>query len=338
MKKILLADDSITIQKVVELTFSEKGYRVISVGNGDKAIERIQSEEPDLILCDVIMPEKDGYDICEWVKKSEKYNQIPVLLLRGTFEPWDEERAKSVNADGYITKPFESESFIMTVERYLHEKDEMTDVDTQEVQAISDEPEPGEEKKDLTASLAGDIEKIDDEEKEPAELEATEAIEREEEEEPELEEDQTLDMDATLAEEIITGEEREKEEVKEEKEETEKEATEDVRDISLAVGDDDDPLGITGEFPAIGMDGEAMAPEKPAPPPVVSPPPPAPEEEEEMPIDKEEIIRRVTDEVLKKLSDDAIKELAWDIVPELAEGIIKKKIEEIERKVKNLET
>ena len=86
MKKILLADDSITIQKVVELTFSEKGYRVISVGNGVKAIEKIRTERPDLILCDVIMPEKNGYDVCVAESSIEAIKWLEKLIHKASAQ------------------------------------------------------------------------------------------------------------------------------------------------------------------------------------------------------------------------------------------------------------
>ena len=68
-KKILLADDSITIQKVIELTFSDEDFEVVTVGNGRLAIERLPEARPDLVLCDIIMPEKDGYEVCDFIKK-----------------------------------------------------------------------------------------------------------------------------------------------------------------------------------------------------------------------------------------------------------------------------
>ena len=78
-KKILLADDSITIQKVVELTFSDADYEVTAVNNGAKAIAKLAEMRPDIILSDIIMPEKNGYEVCEYVKSHPEYRSIPVL-------------------------------------------------------------------------------------------------------------------------------------------------------------------------------------------------------------------------------------------------------------------
>ena len=106
-KRILLADDSITIQKVIELTFSDEDFEVVTVGNGRLAIEKVEEVMPDIVLCDIIMPEKDGYEVCEYVKRHPSLAGVPVLLLTGAFEPFDQERAARVGCDGFLAKPFE---------------------------------------------------------------------------------------------------------------------------------------------------------------------------------------------------------------------------------------
>src|SRR5260221_2067582 len=118
-KKILLADDSITIQKVVELTFSDGDYEVTAVNNGAKAIAKLSEMRPDIILSDIIMPEKNGYEVCEFVKSHPDYRNIPVVLLTGTFEPFDPDRADKAGCDAVVTKPFESQSLIQKVEELI---------------------------------------------------------------------------------------------------------------------------------------------------------------------------------------------------------------------------
>src|SRR3989304_2174620 len=118
-KKILLADDSITIQKVIELTFSDVDFDVVTVGNGRLALEKLAEVRPDVVLCDIIMPEKDGYEVCEQIKKNPASAHIPVLLLTGAFEPFDQERALRVGADGSLAKPFEPETLIAKVKDLL---------------------------------------------------------------------------------------------------------------------------------------------------------------------------------------------------------------------------
>jgi CheY-like chemotaxis protein len=107
-RKLLLADDSITIQKVVELTFADEGVQVISVGNGTEAIERLEEMSPDIVLADVFMPGMTGYQVCEHIKQSDRLRHVPVMLLVGFFEPFDEAEARRVGADDILTKPFQS--------------------------------------------------------------------------------------------------------------------------------------------------------------------------------------------------------------------------------------
>jgi CheY-like chemotaxis protein len=107
-RKLLLADDSVTIQKVIELTFADEGVRVMAFGNGQDAIERLEEFAPDIVLADVFMPSKNGYEVCEYVKQNEKLKHIPVMLLVGSFEPFDEAEARRVGADDILTKPFQS--------------------------------------------------------------------------------------------------------------------------------------------------------------------------------------------------------------------------------------
>jgi CheY-like chemotaxis protein len=106
--RLLLADDSVTIQKVVNLTFAEEGIEVITAGDGNSAMEKFVEFPPDLVMVDVNMPGFDGYKICEMIKQDEETRQIPVILLVGSFEPFDEAEAQRVGADDFLTKPFQS--------------------------------------------------------------------------------------------------------------------------------------------------------------------------------------------------------------------------------------
>jgi CheY-like chemotaxis protein len=118
-KKILVADDSLTIQKVVELTFSDSDYRLTCVSNGMLALEKVRADPPDLILADVVMPEKNGYEVCEEIKSNPATASIPVVLLAGTFEPFDRERAERLRCDAIVSKPFDSHQLFLKVESLL---------------------------------------------------------------------------------------------------------------------------------------------------------------------------------------------------------------------------
>lgn len=107
--KLLLADDSLTIQKVVTLTFTDEGMEVVSAGTGEEAI-RIMEESgpPDVLLADVHMPGMSGYEVCERVKQDALWHHVPVVLLKGAFEPFNEAEARRVGADEVLSKPFQS--------------------------------------------------------------------------------------------------------------------------------------------------------------------------------------------------------------------------------------
>jgi CheY-like chemotaxis protein len=107
-RTLLLADDSVTIQKVVNLTFADEGIDVITVGDGDSAMEKISQFTPDVVLADVHMPGLSGYRICEIIRENPSTKDLPVILLVGSFEPFDESEAARVGANAYLTKPFQS--------------------------------------------------------------------------------------------------------------------------------------------------------------------------------------------------------------------------------------
>jgi CheY-like chemotaxis protein len=117
--KLLLADDSVTIQRVIELTFADEDIQVIAVGDGKQAIDRVQTEHPDIVLADVGMPERDGYEVASFIKGNPQLAHIPVLLLTGAFEPIDEARARGVGCDGVLVKPFEPQMVINRVKDLL---------------------------------------------------------------------------------------------------------------------------------------------------------------------------------------------------------------------------
>jgi CheY-like chemotaxis protein len=117
--KLLLADDSVTIQRVIELTFAGEDVQVLTAGDGEQAIQRVQSDRPDIVLADIGMPKRSGYDVAAFIKGHAELSHIPVLLLTGAFEPVDEGRAHSVGCDGVLVKPFEPQHVIARVRELL---------------------------------------------------------------------------------------------------------------------------------------------------------------------------------------------------------------------------
>ncbi|MEX2209147.1 MAG: response regulator [Myxococcota bacterium] len=121
-KTLLLADDSVTIQKVVGITFANEDVELVTVDNGDDALVRARQIKPDLVLADIGMPGLDGYALCAAIRKDPNLAHTPVLLLTGTFETYDEEKAREVGANGYISKPFEAQALVDRVQAMLAQK------------------------------------------------------------------------------------------------------------------------------------------------------------------------------------------------------------------------
>ena len=108
-RKLLLADDSPAIRKVISLTFADEGVEVVTAADGREALGLLGDERaPDIVLADAVMPGPDGYELCERVKRDERLRHVPVVLLVGAFEPFNEAEARRVGADTVLTKPFQS--------------------------------------------------------------------------------------------------------------------------------------------------------------------------------------------------------------------------------------
>ena len=116
-RTILLADDSVTIQKVVELTFLDEGYKVVAVGNGSDAAAKLDEVQPDLVIADVHMPGLNGYDLSKRAKQWR--SAMPVLLLVGTFEPFDKAQFGDSGADAVLKKPFDSQELLRQAQELL---------------------------------------------------------------------------------------------------------------------------------------------------------------------------------------------------------------------------
>ena len=116
---LLLADDSVTIQRVIELTFADEDIQVTAVSDGEQAIQRLETAPPDIVLADIGMPGRNGYEVARFIKQSPRLAHIPVLLLTGAFEPVDQARASEAGCDGVLAKPFEPQLVIGRVKELL---------------------------------------------------------------------------------------------------------------------------------------------------------------------------------------------------------------------------
>jgi CheY-like chemotaxis protein len=115
----LLADDSVTIQRVIELTFADEDIKVVAVSDGDQAIQKLDTAPPDIVLADIGMPGKNGYEVARYIRQTPRLSHIPVVLLTGAFEPVDQARASEAGCDGVLAKPFEPQLVIGRVKELL---------------------------------------------------------------------------------------------------------------------------------------------------------------------------------------------------------------------------
>jgi CheY-like chemotaxis protein len=302
-KRILLADDSVTIQKVVELTFMDEDFEVVAVSNGDEAVSRLADVGPDLVIADVHMPGANGYEVCRRVKGWRP--RTPVLLLVGTFEPFDSQEAERAGADSFLKKPFDSQELLQRAHDLIAAagspaEGAITTTPADEMD-LWQAPEPDAEEG------AGDVYAADVEGDEPAGplgrevpdelvLEASPWTEAEEgtaapqpwsvpspAPPPAVERPATPSFDATFA----------------------------------AGGTD--PVGIKAPTPAPA----------PAAPPATASAASAPANGALSDADVDRIARRV----VELIGEQAVREVAWEVVPDMAELVIKDRLRELERQL-----
>ncbi|MCH7923025.1 MAG: response regulator [Nitrospinae bacterium] len=146
-KKILLADDSITIQKIIELTFEGEGFDLEVVGDGQEALERAEASPPDIILADFTMPGLSGVELCRKIREHPILNPVPFILLTNYFDEFDRSEGDAAGVTDYLEKPFESQALLGLVHELLSverasapdEEEELTTFDIQ-ARAVSDMP------------------------------------------------------------------------------------------------------------------------------------------------------------------------------------------------------
>jgi CheY-like chemotaxis protein len=140
--RILVADDNSNIQKMVTLALEERGIDVVAVGNGEAAVRRLPDVNPDLVLADVFMPVRNGYEVCEYVKKDTRFAHIPVILLVGAFDPLDEKEARRVGADGVLKKPFVPPDPLIAMVMQVLEKNPRVAAEMAKQKEVIAEPPP----------------------------------------------------------------------------------------------------------------------------------------------------------------------------------------------------
>lgn len=304
---ILLADDSVTIQKVTELTFMDSDFEVVAVSNGDDALARLATVNPDLVIADVHMPGADGYEVC---RRTKEYNSaIPVLLVAGMFEPFDEGEASRCGADGHLKKPFDAQELLALVQRLHAERggDETNELDDAPTAKTETSPTLGDETSELvdaaeetSGPVWGNLE--------------TEA--------PEMAGSST--MEATkggAAESLTTG----------------GPAGGDLSEEADENASEDRPFGtlITPTVQAVtnvaagGAVGEV--PEEPFGT-MITPPAAtmaSPSSTANIPLSDDDI-DRIARRIVDLLGDQPVREVAWEVIPDLAEVVVKERIRQLE--------
>jgi CheY-like chemotaxis protein len=340
-RKLLLADDSATIQKVIDLTFADEGVRVVAVGNGRDAIDQLLEVVPDIVLADVFMPSPNGYEVCEYVKTNEKLKHIPVVLLVGSFEPFDEAEARRVGADDILTKPFQSiRRLIDRVGALVSSPPAEKESPTAELPKV---PEPAEEELmdtyDLEVSTADTL-RLD-------EAIAAESLPREGKMEAETRNDSdvlldlgdfepvsasgddefVLDLDEEESREVVTPAYEPAAPVRAFVEPQVREAAAAASYSSFAE---------TQEIPYATDEVAVVEPEpefEPAPPPrptsVESGAPAASISADQL---SPEMIDAIARRVVEMMSDKVVREIAWEVVPDMAELLIKRQLEQNQAK------
>jgi CheY-like chemotaxis protein len=120
--KVFIADDSVTIQKMVKLAFTGEDVAIEAVSDGDAALESLRRFNPDIVLADVFMPGCNGYEVCAHIKDAPELQHIPVILLVGAFELFDKVEASRVRCDGHLTKPFDTAELIQAIRTHVGDK------------------------------------------------------------------------------------------------------------------------------------------------------------------------------------------------------------------------
>jgi CheY-like chemotaxis protein/predicted regulator of Ras-like GTPase activity (Roadblock/LC7/MglB family) len=119
MPKVMVVDDSLSVRKVVERALATRSISVVSAASGSEAIAALEREAPDVVVCDVVMPDRDGYQICEYIKTHPKLAKTPVLLISGIVNNTVLEKAARVNSNGVMGKPFAADDLLRKIDDLL---------------------------------------------------------------------------------------------------------------------------------------------------------------------------------------------------------------------------
>lgn len=120
-KKILVVDDEAPILNILKFNLQKAGYSVTTACDGEEALARMRQEAPDLVLCDVMMPKKTGFEVLAEVKGDEALKAVPFIILTAKGQKADEDRGMGIGADRYLTKPFSPRIVLQTIKDLIGE-------------------------------------------------------------------------------------------------------------------------------------------------------------------------------------------------------------------------
>jgi DNA-binding response OmpR family regulator len=118
-KRILIIEDESRVLAVLQKRLESAGYEVLSASDGKSGLNKARQEKPDLVILDLILPEMDGFQVCNFLKRDRRYQHIPIIILTARLEEKDITEAKKAGADAYFTKPFNYEDLLAKIKELL---------------------------------------------------------------------------------------------------------------------------------------------------------------------------------------------------------------------------
>jgi len=119
MAKILIIDDEVQLIQMVQIRLEANGYDIVAAYAGEEGIEKVKSENPDLIILDIMMPKMDGFEVCKILKNDPQYSKIPIIFLSAKTQEEAMEIGKEKGADAFLKKPFETPDLLAKIEELL---------------------------------------------------------------------------------------------------------------------------------------------------------------------------------------------------------------------------
>jgi DNA-binding response OmpR family regulator len=120
--KILIADDSPSIQKLVQMSFPSDEFELFPFTDGQQVMDSLSRIKPDAVLMNLSLPQKDGYELGEYIRNQEEFAQVPLILIKDAFEPLDKDRLECFQFDELVQKPFDSEALVQKVRSIIEER------------------------------------------------------------------------------------------------------------------------------------------------------------------------------------------------------------------------